>query len=371
MASPLTRRSLLAATAAGLAVVAGGRGGAMADECAGRSGLHGLAGCSNRYFGCSVKDSLFTDTAFAALVARECGALVCTYSMKWRFLEPEAGRFDFDKAGRYVDFAARHRMLMRGHTLVWEKDLPPWLPDALARGGVTALERHVRGVAGHYAGRIHSWDVVNEVFEPDHERPDGLKATPFLKALGPSYIEAAFAAAHEADPKARLCCNTNPAPYRTERHRRHFRDAVALLERLVGRGVPIHEVGIQSHFWAARADEFDEATLRWFIESLQALGLGVVVTELDVTDKKLPGDVALRDRRVAESYRMLLDVMLSYPAVKGVLTWGLSDRYTGLDRWPRADGLPVRGLPYDEAMQPKPARLAIAEAFRKSGSCAC
>ncbi len=371
MAVPLNRRRFLSASAACVAVAAGGLGTAMADDCPGRSGLHGLARCSERYFGCSVKDPLFTDTAFADLVVRECGALVCSYSMKWRFLEPEPGRFDFDAADRYVGFARRRSMLMRGHTLVWEKDLPPWLPDELARNRFTALERHIRGVVGHYAGRIHSWDVVNEVFEPDHGRADGLKTTPFLRILGPSYIEAAFNAAREADPEARLCCNANPAPYRDERNRRHLRDAVALLEHLVGRGVPIHEVGLQSHLWAARDGEFDEATLRWFIERMQDMNLDVVITELDVTDKRLPGDIAVRDRRVAGSYRMLLDVVLSYPAVKGVLTWGLSDRYTGLNRWPRPDGLPVRGLPYDEEMRPKPARLAIAEAFRKAGSCQC
>ncbi|PJF37794.1 MAG: glycosyl hydrolase family 10, partial [Phototrophicales bacterium] len=89
--------------------------------------------------------------------------------------------------------------------------------------------------------------------------------------------------------------------------------------------------------------------------------------ELDVTDRYLPGDVNMRDRLVAEAYREFLAVALAQPAVVGVTTWGLSDRYTWLS-WhaPRQDKLAVRPLPYSDRLEPKPAYLAIAAAFKNA-----
>jgi endo-1,4-beta-xylanase len=68
-------------------------------------------------------------------------------------------------------------------------------------------------------------------------------------------------------------------------------------------------------------------------------------------------------------YRRFLDAALDEPAVKMVVTWGLSDRHSWIVRheennskW-RKDGLASRPLPFDADLQPKPAFAAIAEAF--------
>jgi endo-1,4-beta-xylanase len=322
-----------------------------------------LAARQGRWFGCSVKDPLFSDGPFQRLVIEQCNMLVCTYSMKWRQLEPEPGQFTFKRSDPYVDFAEQHGMQFRGHALVWERQLPPWLPDALKSDGFSAFERHIRGVAKHYAGRMHSWDVVNETVLPEQGRSDRLKNNIFLETLGPSYIEAAFRIAHEADPGALLYCNSNPAPYGRAHDRAHFEGVIALLDRLKSQGAPVHGLGLQGHLAAAYDDRFDDRTLSWFFEEASAMSLQIMITELDVTDKWMPAGLPLRDQKVAATYRRFLDIALAFPAVKAVLTWGLTDRYTGLNRWPRPDGWAVRGLPYDHCLQPKLAREAIAQAF--------
>ena len=325
--------------------------------------LAALAARQGRWFGCSVKDSLFDDEPFQQLVIEQCNLLVCTYSMKWRHLEPQPGQFKFQHSDRYVAFAEQHGMEFRGHTLVWERELPDWLGEELDRTGFAVIERHVREVARHYAGRLQSWDVVNEAVKPADGRADRLKANTFLQTLGPSYIEAAFFAAREADPSALLYYNSNPAPYGRPGDREHFEGVIALLERLKSRDVPIQGLGMQGHLAAALEDQFDERIVFWFLERATDLGLEVMITELDVTDKWMSANVTQRDRRVAATYRRFLDLALAFPAVRGVLTWGLSDRYTGLNRWPREDGWAVRGLPYDHCLQPKLARNEIAAAF--------
>ena len=94
---------------------------------------------------------------------------------------------------------------------------------------------------------------------------------------------------------------------------------------------------------------------------MASLGLKIIVTELDVLDWELPANVTRRDTLIAQIYERFLSVVLPHPAVVGVLTWGLSDRYTWLRTYAaRADRLPVRPLPLDESFRPKLAYTTIA-----------
>lgn len=68
-------------------------------------------------------------------------------------------------------------------------------------------------------------------------------------------------------------------------------------------------------------------------------------------------------------YRAFLQTALDERAVKAVVTWGLSDRYTWLNtekdpQFRRPDGLPARPLPFDDAFRPKQAFAAIVDAFK-------
>src|SRR5437868_2875084 len=90
---------------------------------------------------------------------------------------------------------------------------------------------------------------------------------------------------------------------------------------------------------------------------------------LDLTDENAPADEAVRDRLLDDAYSRFLDAALDEPAVKMVVTCGLSDRHSWIVRketheskW-RADGLPSRPLPFDADLKPKPAFEAIAQAF--------
>lgn len=106
--------------------------------------------------------------------------------------------------------------------------------------------------------------------------------------------------------------------------------------------------------------------LRSYIRAAAALGLEVYVTELDLTDRDLPADEEGRDRAAADLVRAYLGAALAEPAVKGVVTWGLSDRYSWLDQdsaHRRSDGARTRGLPLDDGMRRKPMWHALADAL--------
>src|SRR3954465_6227750 len=73
--------------------------------------------------------SSFNDAGVRAIHQRECGILVCENETKWVALRPNPKEYSFYLADRMVDFAQANNMLMRGHTLLWQKTqyFPKWL----------------------------------------------------------------------------------------------------------------------------------------------------------------------------------------------------------------------------------------------------
>ena len=331
------------------------------------SSLREVAASRGILFGSMVlKSTMVSVPKYSDLVAQQCGIIVPGDELKWVSLRPSPGQFDFTDGDWIEQFACSHRMPFRGHTLVWEAALPKWFVSTVNLDNAKrVLLSHIHTVVGHYAGQMHSWDVVNEGIQIEDGRPDGLKVTPWLLYLGPEYIDLAFHAAHEADPRAILVYNENdlePENNATEQKRRAV---LTLLTRLVKNGVPIHGLGIQAHVYA----ETDVAGpgFKRFLQGVENLGLTILVTELDVRDRDLPGDIAVRDAQVAKQYYHFLSSTLQFKSVKTVLTWGLSDRFTCLSkRRPREDGLPVRPLLFDADLQPKPAFDAVMRAFNEA-----
>jgi endo-1,4-beta-xylanase len=309
-------------------------------------------------------DHLDEDPAHAAAFLRECGLLVSQNELKWAVIRPAPGVFDFQRPDRLVQFARAHDIPFRGHTLVWQISNPAWLAQELAEGkGEKLLAEHIWSVAGRYRGMMQSWDVVNEAIEDfDNGHPDGLRKTEWLEALGPSYIETAFRIAHEADPKAALVYNDYGLDYANETTYRKREHVLKLLDRLVAAKTPIHALGIQAHLRAGRP--FEPLLMTRFLDDAASLGLDIYITELDVNDIDLPRRISRRDARVADAAEQYLDTVLAHPAVKMVVTWGLSDKYSfrnepEFKHWFWTS----RPLPLDASMNRKPMWHAMARAF--------
>src|SRR5262249_42710097 len=149
-----------------------------------------------------------TDAAYARMVTRECGLYVSA-SLFWELIAPTPTATNFSSAESADAWARAHGMSFRGVPLVWHYRTPSWfkaLPNRAAM--IQALRAHIHGTCAHFAGRVHSWDVVNEAILTKGGI-NGLRKNVFLDKIGPEYLDIAFRTAREADPRALLVLNEN------------------------------------------------------------------------------------------------------------------------------------------------------------------
>jgi endo-1,4-beta-xylanase len=274
-----------------------------------------------------------------------------------------------------VAFAENHGQLTIGAHLAWDEGFGEgWTEDDLwglsRRDARRLLYGVIRRQVAHYKGRMNAWIVANEVTDPEERDRHGLRTNvPWYSTIGPSYVAKSFHLAEEGDPKALRIINefgfetVNEFGDRPEPRQRAFLEAV---DWLLDRDVPVQAVGVQGHLLADDfGRRFNEKHYRAFLREIADRGLPILITELDVFDEGLPRNIEVRDRIVADVYRRYLDVTLDEKAVKAVVAFGLTDRYTWLDEdRPREDGGRRRPLAFDRRLRPKPAYFAISNSLK-------
>lgn len=320
------------------------------------------------------------DLDFQSRMTKECDLLISGFYWNWDGIRPSATTYDFTKTDYFAKFALANKMLFRGHPLVWYRTTPDWLLEKFNNPNTTSQEiqdiltDHITQVVSRYAGKVHSWDVVNEAINIEDARTDGfrdtsisgindVKSRSWLDFLGTDYVELAFQTAAKADPQAILTYNEFGLDYDLPEEEAKRTATLKLLEKLRAKGTPINAFGMQAHLDATKNSRFKPQKLRQFLQNVADLDLKIIISELDVRDRFFKGDIISRDRAVAQAYYDYLSVVLESPAVIAVSTWGLSDRYSWTSNKPRPDGTPQRPLPLDSQLNRKQAWHAIAMAF--------
>jgi len=339
-------------------------------------GLGVLARSRGISFGTAVQGELLgRDPVYAAAVTTEAQLLVPEWEAKWDALQPREGEFDFGPLGVVAGFAQAQRKQLRGHALVWHQAMPDWLAPALAEGPARAravMAAHVEAVLGATQPVIRDWDVVNEVlanppgsrFTEQTPARGIFRDTPWLRALGPDYIELALRLARERDRTLRLTLNDYGLEGDTPWAEQKRQAMLSLVRALLAARCPLDAVGLQAHL---QVDEpFRPEPLAGFIQALRGMGLSVLITELDVREgANLPPGLEARDAVVAAYVQQVVGTALA-AGCRTVLTWGLSDRDSWLLRDPdvvRRDGQQHRGHPLDAEFRRKAMWQALARSF--------
>jgi endo-1,4-beta-xylanase len=311
--------------------------------------LGSLAAASGRYFGTAVDAGrLSSGGAYAQIAGTEFNMVTPGNEMKVDATEPSRGTFSFARADQIVAFAQAHSQRVRGHTLVWHSQLPGWLTS----GNFNATDlrsimlNHISNVAGHFAGKLYSWDVVNEPFNEDGTRRSSVWQT----TLGDGYIADALRAARAADPTAKLYLND----FNIEGINAKSTAMFNLAKQLQAAGVPLDGIGIQAHLILGQVPSTLQANIQRFAD----LGLDVAITELDVR-MQTPAD-STKLAQQANDYTAVTRACLAVTRCVGITVWGVGEPDSWIPSTFQGQGA---ALLFDDNYQQRPAYGAVANAL--------
>jgi len=283
----------------------------------------------------------------AALVPQQFNAITPENIMKCEIIHPDWDRYDFDLSDKYVEYGKKHKMFIVGHTLIWHSQLAPFVSKIKSSDSLLMfMTNHINTVAGRYAGKVDSWDVVNEALNEDGT----LRNSVFLQKLGDDYIRKAFELAAKAAPNTELYYND----YNIEQPKKRA-GAIAMIKKLQTSGTRIDGVGIQGH-WCINGLPLED--IENSIIEFSALGLKVSFTELDITVLPNPWDLKGADVnqnfegspymnpypqglpdsmqiKLAKCYEDLFKIFIKHQdKIERITFWGVNDGQSWLNGWP-------------------------------------
>ncbi len=298
--------------------------------------------------------------------------------MKAEVIHPDWDKYNFDLADKYVAYGKKNNLFIVGHTLVWHSQLSPFANNIQSKDSfLLFFSNHINTVAGRYAGKINSWDVVNEALNEDGT----LRKSIFLEKLGEDYIRKAFELAAKADPKAELYYND----YNIEQPQKRA-GVIALVKKLQASGTKINGIGIQAH-WSINGPPLKD--IEDAIVEFSALGLKVSFTELDLTALPNPWDLVgaevsqnfegspymnpytagLPDSmqvKLAKGYEDLFKLFIKHKdKIERVTFWGVNDGQSWLNNWPIKNRINYP-LFFDRDFKPKLAYKKVMALVQKS-----
>jgi len=108
--------------------------------------------------------------------------------MKWSSIEKISGRYKWKASDQLVALAQQYSQKIRGHTLVWHRQIPYYLKNLTTDELNDTLKKHIDKVVTRYKGKIYAWDVVNEVIEDNGK----FRKSIWFKNFNETYISNAF-----------------------------------------------------------------------------------------------------------------------------------------------------------------------------------
>jgi endo-1,4-beta-xylanase len=305
--------------------------------------LRSLASTRGLIIGAAVDTApLGNETAYRTTLNREFNGVTPENAMKWDTTEPNPNQFNFAGADQVVNSAMTNGQTIHGHTMVWHQQTPGWVQSLGATQMRAALQNHINTEMGRYAGKIESWDVVNEAFNDDGTR----RASFWQNTLGDSYIADAFRMARAADPAAKLCYND----FNIEGVNAKSTAVFNLVTSLKSQNL-IDCLGIQGHL---SIDFSFPGQVQQNLQRFANLGVDVKFTELDVRMTLPTSTTKLATQ--ATYYTNVVNACLAVTRCNQITIWGFTDKFSWVPGTFNGQGA---ALPFDESYNPKPAYNAI------------
>lgn len=333
------------------------------------------------------------DPTYIKIMERDFNSITATYTMKMEQIwknESDFANYNFADADKLIAFAQKHRMRVHGHTLIWSQNTPQWLKEKGAAESwdqakwTQVMEDYITKVVTHFAGKVASWDVVNEAFNDGDGTLRGTNAGAdtysfWYDKAGPDFIEKAFLAARRAlDAAGDTGCKLFYNDYGLSNNATKRDGVAAYIAELQSKSVPIDGVGLQCH-----VEVFpDYRIAKESFAKFAAMGLLIHVSELDaaLNNPALIEGGLLQGKPIEDLYNTLPNKNFEYEYWQGksvnmiakaymdnvpqnqrfgITTWALTDRNSMVDgnHWGHPDW---PGL-FRKSYQPKRAYHGLLE----------
>lgn len=283
---------------------------------------------ANPFFvGMAIKASQLTSgSPYDVILKNEFSSISAEYEMKMNQISTASGVYNWTVADKIVAYGNANGINVHGHALVWHNAVPTWLKDFSGTDAQFAAEvkKYITDVVTHYAGKVKSWDVVNEAVD---DNGGNMRNTIFLKRMGPNYVKDCFqwarnAATAAGDTSLLLFYNDYATSTNIPKQDKVF----SLVDDLKTSKV-IDGIGFQMHNTYLSPTKVQIET---DLNKAVTKGLKIHVSELDIQVNQF-NDVTTftNERRLAqkEKYKEMVKIYNALPAAnKYALTiWGMKD----------------------------------------------
>ena len=340
------------------------------------------------YLGNVLEQGVFVDDRLA-LMEHHFNSLTCEDNMKPHTLYTQDRQLDFTKVEAQLAHADGIAQLLHGHFLFGAVEYSDVTPDWMFQNDdLSPLTRqqaqqraadHINAVAGQFAGRVYSWDVINEALRGEwlgyldwrHSvRKDNIWLA-FENGAAPGesgadYIDFAFRTARAADPNAVLYYNENKMNFYGKP-----RLAAAMIKEINDKWLAegndrllIEGIGMQAHFNLSTKPKDFERNIKMFADMGLEISISEVSCWIDPQNRGFgnsplptPIEIKLQAQKYAELFQVL---KRNSHVIKRVTFWGLDD---GWNSSVPIDLYAIGSAPhmFDAELNAKPAFYAVAD----------
>ncbi|MCR4890039.1 MAG: endo-1,4-beta-xylanase, partial [Ruminococcus sp.] len=263
-----------------------------------------------------------------------------------------------------LDFAAKNKIPMRGHTLVWHSQTPDWFfkENFSSNGQLVSkdimnqrIENYINNVftmlkTEYPTVQFYAYDVANECMADSRNgglRPAGMNQqngeSPWNLIYGDdSYLDVAFKAAKKYAPAGCELFYNDYNEYDDGKRESIYKKC----KQLYNDGL-LDGIGMQSHLDTSYPDA---KRYKETLDLFASIGCDIHVTELDVT--------CTNEQAQASYYKGIVEDILNCPNVSSLTFWGTNDGMS----W-RGDRNP---LIFNRSYQPKAAYDSIVSLVSES-----
>jgi endo-1,4-beta-xylanase len=279
------------------------------------------------FIGMAVKASQLTNgSGYDVILKNEFSSISAEYEMKMDPISTASGVYNWTAADQIVAYGNANDINVHGHALVWHNAVPQWLKDFPGTDAEFALEvkKYITDVVTHYAGKVKSWDVVNEAAD---DNGGNMRNTIFLQRMGPNYIKDCFQWARNAanaagDTSLLLFYNDYATSTNIPKQNRVF----SIIDDLKTSNL-IDGIGFQMHNTYLSPTK---AQIETDINRAVAKDLKIHISELDIQVNQFNDITSFTNERrllQKEKYKEIVKIYNALPAVnKYALTvWGMKD----------------------------------------------